>query len=122
MKRHRVGAAAPEGPAALRAGEAELAVAFDLGGHELVLKGGQQPFGFLQAQAQARQGKLVGSFQGEQVVFSDRPGSGFGDEFDGPLHDHEPRPGPTNDNALDVSVAERFNCKGRCAYTFRARR
>jgi hypothetical protein len=111
MESHRVGAAAPERPAALRAGEAELAVALDLGGHELGLKGGQQSLGFLQAQAQTRQGKLVRSLQGEQVVFSNRPGSGFGDEFDSPLHDHEPRPGPTDDNALDVLVAERMNVK-----------
>ena len=99
MKRHGVRAAAPEGPAATPAGGAALAVALDLGGHELVLEGGQQCLGFLDAQAQLGQGKLVGSLQGEQVVFGDRPGSGFGDEFDGPLHAVNLLPGPARHNA-----------------------
>jgi hypothetical protein len=90
-KGDRVGAAAAERPTATRAAWAESAVALDLVENQPILQGGQPQLRFLNAQAQPRQGELVGSLQGQKIVFGDHPGSGLGNEFDGPLHGREPR-------------------------------
>jgi hypothetical protein len=99
-KGDRVGAAAAERTTAAGAVWAEPAVTLDLGKNQPVLKGGQQLLGFLNAQAQPSQGQLVRSHKGQKIVFGDHPGSGFGNEFDGPLHGREPRPGPAYHNSL----------------------